>query len=211
MKFGLTCFCFVSSSLRLWNRRKPNHVIFRHSSISFATYVQLDHRDPPLVFWGQTRRRTTPQKILPRQMGLATLSTCTGSEEKFTFPLYFTIGWWDAGHGAWSQCFFFQLLFFGPQKVWPATLLKSKWNVSTEIGQGSDHDHSELCPKWVLSNIKTDFLSVFGSVVLHPHLLFVIKFFPLLLLLLQCFCSQGFLNKSVNLKFLKDSERPERV
>ena len=78
----------------LKQEKNRNYAIFRHSSIIsfFATYVQLDHRDPPLVFWGQTRRRTTPQKILPRQMGLATLSTCTGSEEKFTFPLYFTIG-----------------------------------------------------------------------------------------------------------------------
>ena len=84
--FALSAAAFASET-----GEKPNYVIFRHSSISFATYVQLDHRDPPLVFWGQTRRRTTPQKILPRQMGLATLSTCTGSEEKFTFPLYFEL------------------------------------------------------------------------------------------------------------------------
>ena len=58
--------------------------------LSERTYAQLDHPDPPLAFLGQTRRRTTPQKILPRQTGSAILSTCTGSKEKFTFPLDFS-------------------------------------------------------------------------------------------------------------------------
>ena len=49
------------------------------------TYVQLDHQDPLLAFLAQTRRQKTPPKILPRQTGWATLSTCTGSDQKFIY------------------------------------------------------------------------------------------------------------------------------
>ena len=56
--------------------------------------------------------------------------------------------------------------------------------------------------------IETDLLSVFGSVALHPLLLLVIKVFSLLLLLLQYFGSQGFLNKSAFFLFVSRTRDP---
>ena len=57
------------------------------SAVIRMTYAQLDHQDPLLASLAQTRRQKTLPKILPRQTGWATLSTCTRSDQKFTFLL----------------------------------------------------------------------------------------------------------------------------
>ena len=80
----LTCFCLVSRSLCLWNIKKTSGAISKWLNnvlilVLWTTHVQPDHRGQPWASSVRTRHRRTLLMILPRPMGLATLSTCTAN------------------------------------------------------------------------------------------------------------------------------------